>query len=198
VIAPADITGIVLAGGQGRRMGGVDKGWVELAGKPMIAHVLGRLAPQVGDVLINANQNLERYATFGVPVVPDNVGGFAGPLAGLHAGMTRATRSHVVTVPCDSPFLPTDLVDRLAAGLEVEHAQLAVAKTFDQPHPVFCLVRRDVLPHLAAFLEAGGRKIDAWYASLAIVEVAFDDEADAFRNINTAEELAAAAPQDVR
>jgi molybdopterin-guanine dinucleotide biosynthesis protein A len=198
VIAPADITGIVLAGGQGRRMGGVDKGWVELAGKPMIAHVLGRLAPQVGDVLINANQNLDRYAAFGVPVVPDNVGGFAGPLAGLHAGMTRATRSHVVTVPCDSPFLPTDLVDRLAAGLEVEHAQLAVAKTFDQPHPVFCLVRRDVLPHLAAFLEAGGRKIDAWYASLAIVEVAFDDEADAFRNINTAEELAAAAPQDVR
>jgi molybdopterin-guanine dinucleotide biosynthesis protein A len=198
VIAPADITGIVLAGGQGRRMGGVDKGWVELAGKPMIAHVLGRLAPQVGDVLINANQNLDRYAAFGVPVVPDAVGGFAGPLAGLHAGLTRATRSHVVTVPCDSPFLPSDLVDRLAAGLEVANAQLAVAKTFDQPHPVFCLVRRDVLPHLAAFLEAGGRKIDAWYATLAVVEVAFDDEADAFRNINTAEELAAAAPQDAR
>ena len=198
VIAPADITGIVLAGGQGRRMGGVDKGWVELAGKPMIAHVLARLVPQVGDVLINANQNLDRYAAFGVPVVPDAVGGFAGPLAGLHAGLTRATRTYVVTVPCDSPFLPTDLVDRLAAGLEAENAQLAVAKTFDQPHPVFCLVRRDVLPHLAAFLEAGGRKIDAWYATLVVVEVAFDDEADAFRNINTAEELAAAAPQDVR
>ena len=158
VIAPADITGIVLAGGQGRRMGGVDKGWVELAGKPMIAHVLARLVPQVGDVLINANQNLDRYAAFGVPVVPDAVGGFAGPLAGLHAGLTRATRTYVVTVPCDSPFLPTDLVERLAAGLEAENAQLAVAKTFDQPHPVFCLVRRDVLPHLAAFLEAGGRK----------------------------------------
>ena len=133
-----------------------------------------------------------------MPVVPDAVGGFAGPLAGLHAGLTRATRSHVVTVPCDSPFLPSDLVDRLAAGLEVANAQLAVAKTFDQPHPVFCLVRRDVLPHLAAFLEAGGRKIDAWYAALVVVEVAFDDEADAFRNINTAEELAAAAPRDVR
>ena len=92
----------------------------------------------------------------------------------------------------------TDLVDRLAAGLEAENAQLAVAKTFDQPHPVFCLVRRDVLPHLAAFLEAGGRKIDASYAALVVVEVAFDDEADAFRNINTAEELAAAAPQDIR
>jgi molybdopterin-guanine dinucleotide biosynthesis protein A len=198
VIAPTDITGVVLSGGQGRRMGGVDKGWVELAGKPMIAHVLNRFVPQVGDVLINANQNLERYATFGVPVVPDAVGGFAGPLAGLHAGMTRATRPYVVTVPCDSPFLPSDLVARLAAGLEAHGGQLAVAKTFDQPHPVFCLVRRDVLPHLATFLEVGGRKIDAWYATLKIVEVAFDDEADAFRNINTKDELAAAAPQDVR
>jgi molybdopterin-guanine dinucleotide biosynthesis protein A len=192
VIAPSEITGIVLAGGQGRRMGGVDKGWVDLAGKPMIAHVLERLGPQVGDVLINANQNLDRYSGFALPVVPDAVGGFAGPLAGLHAGMTRATRPHVVTVPCDSPFLPADLVARLAAALAVENAQLAVAKTFDQAHPVFCLVRRDVLPHLAAFLAAGGRKIDEWYATLAVVEVPFDDEADAFRNINTADELAAA------
>jgi len=197
VIPPADITGIVLAGGQGRRMGGVDKGWVELDGRPMITHVLERFAPQVGDVLINANQNLDRYAKFGLPVVPDAVGGFAGPLAGLHAGMTRATRSHVVTVPCDSPFLPADLVTRLAAGLEGDRAKLAVAKTFDQPHPVFCLVRRDVLSHLAAFLEAGGRKIDAWYATLPVVEVAFDDEADSFRNINTTEELASAAPKKV-
>jgi molybdopterin-guanine dinucleotide biosynthesis protein A len=193
VIAPADITGLVLAGGQGRRMGGVDKGWVELDGRPMIVHVLDRFTPQVGDVLINANQNLDRYAAFGLPVVPDAVGGFAGPLAGLHAGLTRATRSCVVTVPCDSPFLPLDLVARLARGLEDARAELAVAKTFDQPHPVFCLVRRDVLPHLAAFLEKGGRKIDAWYATLSIVEVAFDDESDAFRNINTTDELAAAA-----
>ena len=193
MIPRSEITGIVLAGGQGRRMGGVDKGWVELEGRPMIAHVLARLAPQVADVLINANQNLDRYAGFGLPVVPDAVGGFAGPLAGLHAGMTRATHPHVVTVPCDSPFLPLDLVARLARGLEDGRAELAVAKTFDQPHPVFCLVRRDVLPHLAAFLETGGRKIDAWYATLSVVEVAFDDESDAFRNINTTDELAAAA-----
>ena len=193
MIPLAEITGIVLAGGQGRRMGGVDKGWVELEGRPMIAHVLARLAPQVADVLINANQNLERYAGFGLPVVPDAVGGFAGPLAGLHAGMARATRPHVVTVPCDSPFLPLDLVTRLARGLEDGRAELAVAKTFDPPHPVFSLVRRNVLPHLAAFLETGGRKIDAWYASLSVVEVNFDDEADSFRNINTSDELAAAA-----
>ena len=187
------ITGIVLAGGQGRRMGGVDKGWVELAGAPMIVHVLRRLAPQVDEILINANQNLERYEALGHAVFADTVGGFAGPLAGLHAGMTHATREMVVTVPCDSPFLPADLVDRLHAGLVAKRAQLAVAKTFDQPHPVFALVRRDVLPGLAAFLERGGRKIDAWYAALEVVEVAFDDEADAFRNINTTDELAAAA-----
>jgi len=185
------ITGIVLAGGQGRRMGGVDKGLVPLDGRPLAAHVVSRLAPQVGALLINANQNAERYAAFGYPVVSDAVGGFAGPLAGLHAGMTAAATPLVVTVPCDSPFLPADLVARLAAAHARAGAQLAVARTFDQPHPVFALARRDLLPHLAAFLAAGGRKIDAWYATLAAVEVAFDDEADAFANINTAAELAA-------
>jgi molybdenum cofactor guanylyltransferase len=187
----SDVTGIVLAGGQGRRMGGVDKGLVLLDGRPLIAHVLARIAPQVADVLINANQNVERYSTCGFPVVPDAFGGFAGPLAGLHAGLSRATRGYVVTVPCDSPFLPADLVARLSIALAARGAQLAVAKTFDQPHPVFCLARRDVLPHLAQFLEGGGRKIDAWYATLSVVEVPFDDEAEAFRNINTAAELAA-------
>ena len=189
----APVTGIVLAGGQGRRMGGVDKGLVTLDGRPMVAHVLERIAPQVAEVLINANQNADRYAALGYPVVPDAVGGFAGPLAGLHAGMSRAAHTLVVTVPCDSPFLPPDLVARLYAGLDAAGAQLAVARTFDQPHPVFALVRRDVLPDLEAFLAGGGRKIDAWYAALAVVEVAFDDEADAFRNINTADELSAAA-----
>ena len=194
--AADNVTGIVLSGGKGRRMGGVDKGLVDLGGKPMVAHVLSRLAPQVGDVLVNANQNLDRYRALGYPVVPDEVGGFAGPLAGLHAGLTRATRDFAITVPCDSPFLPETLVARLAEALLREGAQLAVARTFDQPHPVFALVRRDVLPGLAAYLAGGGRKIDAWYAALAVVEVGFDDEADAFRNINTAAELEAAAGSD--
>jgi molybdopterin-guanine dinucleotide biosynthesis protein A len=192
-IARADVTGIVLAGGQGRRMGGVDKGLVLLDGRPMAAHVIERLAPQVGPILVNANQNADAYAALGHPVVPDAVGGYAGPLAGLHAGLSRASTPFVVTVPCDSPFLPPDLVARLADGLAHAGAVLAVAKTFDQPHPVFALVRRDVLPNLAAFLDAGGRKIDAWYASLAVVEVPFDDCADAFRNINTRDELDAAS-----
>ena len=192
-VAARDVTGIVLAGGMGRRMGGVDKGLVELDGKPLVAYVLARLAPQVGALLINANQNRERYAAFGHPVVPDEVGGFAGPLAGLHAGMTHAATRFVATVPCDSPFLPPDLVARLAAALARAHAQLAVAHTYAQPHPVFALVSRDVLPHLTAFLRDGGRKIDEWYASLAVVAVPFDDEEAAFRNINTADELKAAA-----
>jgi molybdopterin-guanine dinucleotide biosynthesis protein A len=181
------VSAIVLAGGQGRRMGGVDKGLVLLRGRPMVAWVLERLAPQTGEIVINANQNLEAYGAFGYRVVPDEIGGFAGPLAGLHAGLSAVTWELAVTAPCDSPFLPLDLVARLQAALG-EH-DLAVAKTGDQPHPVFSLVRRSVRAHLGAFLAGGGRKIDAWYASLKVVEVPFDDEADAFRNINTREEL---------
>jgi molybdopterin-guanine dinucleotide biosynthesis protein A len=192
-IAPAEVTGLVLAGGLGRRMGGVDKGLVVLGDRPMVAHVIARLAPQVGPILVNANQNAQSYAAFGHPVVPDAVGGFAGPLAGLHAGLARARTPYVVTVPCDSPFLPPDLVARLGEALLRERAALAVAKTFDQPHPVFALVRRDVFPGLTAFLAGGGRKIDAWYASLPVVLVPFDDCADAFRNINTRDELDAAS-----
>jgi molybdenum cofactor guanylyltransferase len=191
MIARDAVTGIVLAGGQGRRMGSIDKGLVELDGRPMVEHVIGRLRPQVGALLINANQNAERYAAFGAPVVADAIGGFAGPLAGLHAGLSQASTPYAVTVPCDSPFLPGDLVARLAAALEAQDAELAVAKTFDQAHPVFALVQRRVLPHLAEFLASGGRKIDAWYASLVVAEAAFDDCADAFRNINTRAELVA-------
>jgi molybdopterin-guanine dinucleotide biosynthesis protein A len=191
VVARTDITGIVLAGGQGRRMGSVDKGLVELDGRALVAHVIDRLGPQVAALVINANQNRDRYAAFGHAVVADAIGGFAGPLAGLHAGLHAATTPYVVTSPCDSPFLPRDLVERLAAAFDQTPLDLAVARTLDQPHPVFSLVKRSVLPHLEAFLRAGGRKIDAWYRTLRVAEVSFDDEADAFRNINTAAELAA-------
>ena len=187
------ITGVLLAGGQGSRMGGVDKGLVELAGRPMAAHALARLAPQVDELIINANQNIEAWQAFGYPVFGDDIGGFAGPLAGLHAALSRARNPLVVTAPCDSPFLPADLVERLDAALQVAGAQLAVAKTFDQPHPVFCLCRRDLADHLGNFLAGGGRKIDRWYGTLKVVEVSFDDEEAAFRNITTRDELAAAA-----
>ncbi len=183
------ITGVILAGGLGRRMGGIDKGLQELRGRPLTAWVVERLAPQVDELLINANQNPERYAAFGHRVVPDQIPDFAGPLAGLHAALSAATHPLVATAPCDSPFLPEDLISRLFEALTAPGADLAVARTFDQPHPVFCLCRRAVLPHLTEFLAGGGRKIDRWYATLKVIEVAFDDEADAFENINTREEL---------
>lgn len=184
------ITGVILAGGLGRRMGGVDKGLQELRGRPLAAWVIERLAPQVGRLLINANQNGERYAAFGHPVVADAIAGFAGPLAGLHAALSAVTTPFVATAPCDSPFLPGDLVARLSAELTAKKAAIAVARTGDQPHPVFCLCRCDVLPHLTAYLVAGERKFERWYATLASVEVAFDDQPEAFANINTREELA--------
>jgi len=184
-----DITGLVLAGGQGRRMGGVDKGLTLLRGRPMIAWVLERLAPQVGALLINANQNFEQYHAFGHPVVSDEIGGFAGPLAGLQVGMKAVHTPFVLTAPCDSPFLPDDLAARLSGALRAQDADVAVVKTGKWHQPVFALVRTALLPHLTAFLEKGGRKIDAWYGTTKLVEVVFDDEEAAFSNINTPEEL---------
>ena len=185
----SSVTGLILAGGKGSRMGGVDKGLQTFRGRRLIDHVYERLAPQVGGVVINANQNQDAYRTFGVRVVSDAIAGFAGPLAGMHAGLSVSKRPFLASVPCDSPFLPEDLVARLHARIDETGAELAVAKTGDQPHPVFSLMRRGVLEHLSDFLKEGGRKIDAWYATLNVVEVAFDDEAEAFSNINTLEEL---------
>ncbi len=186
----SSVTGLILAGGKGSRMGGVDKGLQAFRGRRLIDHVYERLAPQVGGVVINANQNQDAYRTFGVRVVSDAIGGYAGPLAGFHAGLSVSKRPFLASVPCDSPFLPEDLIARLHARIDETGAELAVAKTGDQAHPVFSMMRRGVLDHLSDYLKEGGRKIDAWYATLNVVEVAFDDEAEAFSNINTLEELA--------
>lgn len=185
------ITGLVLAGGLGRRMGGIDKGLQAFRGEPMVAQVIRRFAPQVDALIVNANQNIERYAAFGHLVVPDVITGYAGPLAGLHAGLNACRTPLLVTCPCDSPFLPLDLVARLRDALEREAADLAVARTGEQSHPVFSLVHRHVLPGLTDFLDGGGRKVDLWYSALKVVEVSFDDQPDAFVNINTLNELAA-------
>ena len=186
------ITGLILAGGRGSRMGHVDKGLQPFRGVPMALHVMMRLSPQVGTLMINANQNLAPYEGFGVSVWPDELAGFAGPLAGLQAGLSHCDTPYLVTAPCDSPFLPTDLVARLSQALLIEDADLAVAVTgagdTRQAHPVFCLLKSTLLPHLTACLQGGGRKVDAWYASFKVVEVHFGDEA-AFRNINTLEDL---------
>jgi molybdopterin-guanine dinucleotide biosynthesis protein A len=182
------VTGIILAGGRGRRMGGVDKGLQLLNNKPMIDWVIERFSPQVQEVLINANQNQEQYRKYGYEVIADRIPDFAGPLAGLHAALFHARHPLVATVPCDSPFLPADLIARLYKHFD-DATDIAVAKTFDQPHPVFCLCRKKIFNHLSNYLENGGRKIDAWYAALRVVEVQFDDEELSFRNINTLDEL---------
>ena len=183
------ISGLVLAGGRGRRMGGTDKGLVHLNQEPFITHVLRRLAPQVNDILINANQNLEIYRGFGYPVIADAIEGFAGPLAGLERGLAVSAQDWVLTVPVDSPFLAHDLAVRLARAIETEHADLAIAKTHERTHPVFCLCPKRLHPSLIDFMKKGGRKIDAWFAAHHVVAVPFDDNPLAFTNINTLEEL---------
>lgn len=158
----------------------------------MAAHVRQRLAPQVDRLMINANQNLPAYAAICDEVWPDVLDGFAGPLAGLQSGLLHCQTPYLVSVPCDSPFLPLDLVGRLQHALLQQDADLAVAVTGPaeqrQPQPVFSLMKTAVLPHLSAFLQSGGRKFDAWYATLKVAEVAFSDE-NAFRNINTLDDL---------
>lgn len=187
------ISGVVLAGGLGRRMGGVDKGLQIFNGKPLAHWVIERLAPQVDELLINANQNADDYATLGYPVIADRFPGFAGPLAGLHAALTAARHPLVVTAPCDSPFLPKDLVARLHAALVQDDADLAVARSAARAHPVFCLCSVKLLPQLSDFLAAGGRRVGLWHDALRTVDVLFDDES-AFANINTREELTHLVP----
>lgn len=186
------VTGLILAGGRGSRMGHVDKGLQLLRGEAMAQHVLRRLAPQVDTLAINANQNLDAYAAFGAPVWPDDLEGFEGPLAGLETGMRRCATPLLVTAPCDSPFVPFDLVARLRQALHAAGADLALAETEEdgriQPQPVFALVRTAALPHLSAYLASGGRRMDGWYDRIKVVRVRFDD-ASAFRNINTLHEL---------
>lgn len=188
--AAGDITGIVLAGGRGRRMGGADKGLLPLKGRPLVAHVAERLAPQVGSLLINANRNRDDYARLGWPVIEDLLPGQAGPLAGLQAGLAACATPWLAAVPCDAPRLPADLVPRLAAALAQRPGALAAAPFADgRLQSAFLLCRRECLPPLAGFLAAGGRKLEDWLRSVAVVEVPFADGA-AFANLNTPEELA--------
>ncbi|HSH98938.1 MAG: molybdenum cofactor guanylyltransferase MobA [Methylophilaceae bacterium] len=184
------ITGIVLAGGKGSRMDGVDKGLVNFNGKPMVQHVLERLTPQVDQILISANREIAQYEAFGYPVIQDDIAGFAGPLAGLQKGLQVADSAYVITVPCDSPLMPANLAARLMNSLIKHDADLAVVKTGQQTQPVFCLYRTSVLPSLVEYLQNGGRKIEDWQNSLEAISVSFSDNAKAFSNINTRDELA--------
>ena len=186
------ITGLVLAGGRGSRMGGVDKGLQNHHGVPLAHHALMRLAPQVGQAMINANRNLGVYESFGVPVWPDALADYPGPLAGFLAGLEHCETPYLVTVPCDTPDFPADLVERLAQAIERDDAEIAMAATSGpdgvQVQPVFCLMKTTLMESLIAFTQSGQRKIDKWTARHRCVEVLFGDDA-AFFNANTADEL---------
>jgi molybdopterin-guanine dinucleotide biosynthesis protein A len=187
-----DITGLVLAGGRGMRMGGVDKGLQLHRGKPLAAHALERLRPQVARLMINANRHADAYAGLGVPVVPDTLPDHPGPLAGFLAGLARCETRWMVTVPCDTPSFPPDLVARLGAQVLANDADLAIAVTCDadgeQIQPVFCLLKTSLMPAVQAFTDAGQSKIGLWVSQQRSVQVLFDD-ARAFFNINTPDEL---------
>lgn len=195
MLDPDQITGAILAGGMGRRMGGVDKGLVEVAGKPMVAWTLGAFQPQVGTVLINANRSQETYAAFGLPLVEDQHAGFQGPLAGLHAVLSAAETPYIAIVPCDTPRLPMDLVARLAAAMAREDSEVATAEAGGRVHTLHGLFRRELLEDLTRALAAGERKPDAWYATRRWSRVDFNDVDDAFDNINTPEQRDALAAE---
>ena len=193
------ITGVILAGGRGARMGGVDKGLQNFNGVPLALHTLMRLSPQVGEIMINANRNLSAYESFGTPVWPDasSLGEYAGPLAGFVTGLERCETPYLLTVPCDTPLFPADLVARMAEAMAREDADFAVAAAREEdgqlrPQPVFCLMGVHMLESLARFTQTGGRKIDAWTAQHRTVIVPFDqpgDDLHAFSNANTLAEL---------
>ncbi|SCK57081.1 molybdopterin-guanine dinucleotide biosynthesis protein A [Variovorax sp. HW608] len=208
-IATGDITGLVLAGGRGTRMGGVDKGLQSFNRTPLAMHAVMRLGLQVGEIMINANRNLSAYESFGVPVWPDGLADYAGPLAGFLTGLERCETPYLLTVPCDTPLFPLDLASRLSEALVANDAEIAMVSAPEPPEepggtpvlraqPVFCLLNATLLESLVRFTQAGGRKIDAWTAQHRTVLVPFDrpgDAPDAFFNANTLAELHALEAQ---
>lgn len=203
LIRAEQITGLILAGGRGSRMGGVDKGLQTFKGRPLVLHTLERLrlGGGVGAIVINANRNLPKYESFGAPVWPDGLAGHAGPLAGFLAGLQRCATPFLLTVPCDTPGLPLDLAPRLARALERDDAEIAMAEAPEidaqgqvrlHAQPVFCLLRVGLLASLRTFTGAGGRKVDAWTALHKTILAPFNlpgDDPLAFRNANSLSEL---------
>jgi molybdopterin-guanine dinucleotide biosynthesis protein A len=183
------VSALILAGGRATRMGGVDKGLVQFQSQPLIQHVISRLAPQVDEIMINANRELAYYNTLGYRVLQDEVADFAGPLAGMQLGLKHASHDLVLFTPCDSPLLPTDLVQKLKAGLLQANADIAVASCGSNNHPVFCLCKKTLLPSLHHFLAQGNRKVQAWQKSQHYIEVDFGDDNDAFENLNSPDDI---------
>ncbi len=183
-----DITAVILAGGKARRMGGEDKGLIELHGRTLIDYIISGLRPQAGQLLVNANRNLERYRTFGYPVVEDIMGDYFGPLVGMATGMQASNTPYIMTVPCDSPFVPVELTDTLYHALADMQADISVAHDGRRMQPVFALLRCELLPDLLTYLEGGGRKIDTWYTQHRLALSDFSALPDTFLNLNTPED----------
>lgn len=183
-----DITAIILAGGKARRMGGEDKGLIDLHGRPLLDYIIAGLRPQAGQLLVNANRNLERYRTFGYPVVEDIMEDYLGPLVGMATGMQACNTPYILTVPCDSPFVPAGLVDQLYQALADTEADISVAHDGSRMQPVFALLRCELLPDLLTYLEGGGRKIDTWYTQHRLALSDFSALPDTFLNLNTPED----------
>lgn len=180
-----DITAVILAGGMGRRMGGLDKGQIQLNHKPLIEWVIDAIRPQVKTILINANRNHDAYADYGFPVLHDSFADYQGPLAGFAVGMQAATTPFIVTMPCDGPLLAPDLVKRLTQTLQAKQAEIAVAHDGERLQPVYALLPVSLLPSLNAFLDSGERKIDRWYSQHSLALTDFSDSPSTFLNINT-------------
>ncbi|WP_024540096.1 molybdenum cofactor guanylyltransferase MobA [Comamonas badia] len=199
MIAPHEITGLVLAGGRGTRMDGADKGLESWHGQPLARHALDRLRPQVGGVAISANRHLPTYAAWGVPIWSDAGADYAGPLAGMLAGLAHSVTAWLLTVPCDAPFFPADLALRLAEAATHAQSPIAFARAPDEtgvlrPQPVFCLLHQSTAPSLREYLRNGGRKIRPWAEQQGCATARFDragDSPQAFANINTPQELQA-------
>ncbi len=188
----SDVTGVILAGGQARRMGGQDKGLVMLDGKPMIEIIIDVFKPQTARLLINANRNHDRYSQYGLDLVADELSGYCGPLAGMASALKTISTDYMVTAPCDSPFIPLDLVQRLADALENKSTLISVAHDGERIQPVFCMLRKTLLPSLTDYLAAGERKIDRWFKQHDYAIADFSDKPETFDNINTQEDVESA------
>lgn len=185
----SDITAVILAGGRATRMGGTDKGLVQVNKRAMVEHVLDTLKPQVGALLINANRNPDSYRDFGYPVIADELAGFHGPLAGIASAMRHADNSYLLVAPCDSPFLPADLASRLYQGLVDNDVDISVAHNGERMQPVFALIKTSLLESLERYLQSGERKIDRWYEKHPMTTVDFSDKPETFLNINTPDDI---------
>lgn len=190
-MATGNITGIILAGGRARRMGGQDKGLIQLARKPMIEYVLNAIEPQVDAIIINANRNQKVYGKYGYPVVADQIGGYCGPLAGMASGLQAAKTPFIVTAPCDTPLIPDDLVHKLYSILQDEDAEICTVHANGRLQPVFTLMKSELLSSMLDFLNSGERKIDKWFEKHRLAIADFSEQAETFININSAAELAA-------